>query len=245
MKHYTLLLALASLSLATTSCSKDKSDEPQVAPSAEEVKTFTIDATKNNQYLYFSFEKGNLVATTKWDDTDIPNRTDWDLAFHKYEFRTNSGLSGKGQGGAYETSVTDIKAPIVLPAANAFGTDTDKQLQLVDANHATRTFTYQELPINHVLSATIEYTQTPGSPAPSQKVTKPGALTFYFERVHNPNGTLPAYVLNNKVYIIRTGTGKFAKFKVTGYQAIVTDATSGKTETKTGHITFEYVYPVQ
>lgn len=240
MKRHTFLLALAGLSFLA-SCSKENNEPQQPAP-ATQVKTITIDASKNERYLYFSFEKGEVIATKAWDDTELPNRTDWDLAFHKYEFRTNSGLSGKGQGGAYETTATDIKAPVAIPAAQDFGTDTDKQLQLVGANHATRQFNYQELPINHVLSATIKF--TPGAGAPSQEVIKTGALTFYFVRAHGENSG-SAFELSGKVYIIRTGTGKFAKIKITDYKKAAVNPTSGQPGTENGHITFEYVYPIQ
>lgn len=243
MKQYTLLLALAGLTLATSACSKDKDNEPRVSPTNEEVKTITIDASAYDKYVYFSFEKGAVVETVAWDDATIRSRQDWDLGLHRYEFRTNSGESGAGQGGAFETANTDIKTPVTIPAADAFQADTHKQLQLVEFGQAAggHSFNYQEASLNPVLSAQITYG---ANPAINQTVTKPGAITQYMRGHGDGGGSGPSVVLSDKVYLVRTASGKVAKVKVTAYRKAVTDPTQGGRPV-TGHITLEYVYPVQ
>lgn len=238
MKHYTLLLALASLSLATSSCSKDKSNEPQVS-----AHTVTIDASAYDKFVYFSFEEGKVVATTAWNDADIRTKTNWDLGLHRYEFRTNSGESGAGQGGAYETNTTDINAPVAIPAANAFQIDTHKQKLLAGfvVGASGHSFDYQDAFINPTLSAQITYGAQPAS---DQTVTKTGAITQYLRGHGSGSQAGPQVELSGKVYLVRTASGKFAKVKVTGYRKAVTDAAQGG-RPATGHITFEYVYPVQ
>ena len=112
MKKYFLGLAVAALSLGLASC--DKKDEPK-NPQQGQVKTVVIDASDYTKYVYFSFEEGKVVSTTAWDDEAHKSQTNWDLGLHRYDFRTNSGLSGKGQGGAVETSSENINDKIAIP----------------------------------------------------------------------------------------------------------------------------------
>lgn len=248
MKRNTLLLALSGLLLATTACSKDK-NEPQVPPTPqpEVVKTVTIDASEYEKYVYFSFEKGEVIATTAWNDESFQNRSDWDLGLHRYEFRTNSGLSGKAQGGAFETEETDITKPIAIPAKDAFVVDA-KRYQLVENDHKAGKFNYQEIPVNLVLSANIKYTFQGGSPVPREEIVKPGAITRYMggggSAGHGGSGGGPRDVLSGKVYLVRTAKGDFAKIKITDYKGVVVDPNQG-TKTKPGFVVFEYVYPVK
>ena len=60
----------------------------------------TVPATSYSDWIYFSIEQNSVV--------DIPNpenSLDWDLAFQRKHIRTNSGLSGSGNGGAYVDSL--------------------------------------------------------------------------------------------------------------------------------------------
>lgn len=58
-----------------------------------------IDVTNYELWHYFSFEKGLLGSYTE-NGFDYKNNLDWDLAFHRWDIRTNGGKSGKGLGGA-------------------------------------------------------------------------------------------------------------------------------------------------
>ena len=58
-----------------------------------------IDASSYNNWVYFSFEQASVV------EIDNPeNSLDWDVAFQRKHIRTNSGLSGIENGGAYVDS---------------------------------------------------------------------------------------------------------------------------------------------
>ena len=66
--------------------------------------TMTIDASDWNidSWTYLNLHLGSIV------NPDPSNRQDdlgWDLAFQRYHVRTNSGLSGIGNGGAYIDSI--------------------------------------------------------------------------------------------------------------------------------------------
>ena len=58
-----------------------------------------INASSFSEWTYFSFEAHDVVII------DNPESSlEWDLAFRRYHIKTNSGLSGSGQGGGYVNS---------------------------------------------------------------------------------------------------------------------------------------------
>ena len=57
--------------------------------------TVTINASSYTDWVYFSFESGNVVEV---NNPEVDNG--WDLGLIRNHFRTNSGLSGLGNGGA-------------------------------------------------------------------------------------------------------------------------------------------------
>ncbi|MDR1526432.1 MAG: T9SS type A sorting domain-containing protein [Dysgonamonadaceae bacterium] len=64
---------------------------------------FAFDETQGVLFRGTSpFELENVVgnAGTEKINTEWQARTDWDFAFHAYDFRTNSGLAGNGNAGA-------------------------------------------------------------------------------------------------------------------------------------------------
>ena len=229
---------LAACALFASSCSKK--DEPSKA----NAKTVVIDATSYTDYVYFSFEQGKVVKTAKYDDEAIKKDQSWDLGLHRYEFRTNSGTSGSGKGGAYETSETNINASIPVPAS----VETDKmQRQLVASPHAgggnpskSLFDSYVDTPANLVLTTTRELKEVPGSPMPAFKIIRRGAIVQDLS-VHlgGSNTGGPSTVVSDKVYIVRTTTGKHAKVKVLSHKGIL----NGKADV-TAVITLQYVYPI-
>ena len=60
----------------------------------------TIPATSYSDWVYFSIEQNSTVEIA-----DPENSLDWDLAFQRKHIKTNSGLSGSGNGGAYVDSL--------------------------------------------------------------------------------------------------------------------------------------------
>ena len=60
----------------------------------------TIPATSYSEWVYFSIDSNSVIVV------DEPqNSFEWDLAFQRKHIRTNSGLSGPGEGGAIVDSV--------------------------------------------------------------------------------------------------------------------------------------------
>ena len=61
----------------------------------------TIDASSYSNWVYFSFEQAEVI------DVENPEESmEWDVAFQRKHIRTNSGLSGIGNGGALVDSST-------------------------------------------------------------------------------------------------------------------------------------------
>lgn len=240
-----LLVALATLTLGITSCGKDT---PTPNPSNETVNSVVVNATAYDQYVYFSFEQGKVIKTAKYDDEAIKKDKSWDIAFHRYELRTNSGLSGEGNGGAYEVGVQDIRQAVTIPAADKFTPDNQTQAQIIEFKHGdpkAAAPVQKMLALNPILSTMKEIVVDPdkkgpdGKPATKTKILHEGAIVQNLDN----HGTAKAVSwLSNKVFIVRTATGKHAKIKVISHQEPVQTA-KGNTPTP-GMLRFEYVYPI-
>ncbi|MDR1681876.1 MAG: HmuY family protein [Candidatus Symbiothrix sp.] len=65
-----------------------------------------LDCTSYTQWNFFSFAQGEIIgscdAGNEADSETWRIRTDWDLAFHRQDVKTNSGKSGTGKGGILE-----------------------------------------------------------------------------------------------------------------------------------------------
>ena len=123
MKLKFLAPALLAGFVAFTSCSKEDDKKPEPAPKGNGVKEVKyLDASDQQKWVYFSFEKGVVEVA------DPQTSNDWDLAFNRYHVRTNSGTSGKGQGGAYKTDKTDFDAVTIAPTAEEYKVDVEQQV---------------------------------------------------------------------------------------------------------------------
>ena len=84
------------------SCNKDDLFQESEPKEGEAI----MDCSNYTQWNFFSFAKGELIgscdADNEADNEAWYNRTDWDLAFHRQDVKTNSGKSGKGKGGILE-----------------------------------------------------------------------------------------------------------------------------------------------
>jgi hypothetical protein len=74
--------------------------------------TVTIDASDYTRWVYFSFERGATVTVD-----DPANDLSWDIAFHRYDVKTNGGVSGKGQGAALETTFKKFNDVTSIPTS--------------------------------------------------------------------------------------------------------------------------------
>jgi hypothetical protein len=96
-----MLLVLVCTVLFITGCDEDNPVEPD-APEGFG-KELTIDASSKTDWVYFSFSNGEVVTVD-----DPANSTDWDLGLMRYHLCTNSGTSGKGNGGAIDMGDLDF-----------------------------------------------------------------------------------------------------------------------------------------
>ncbi len=102
-----MLLACLAFSFSFVACTDDDGDGdgPEVDDS---IRTRTFEsADYNSGWKYFSFKKGDFVELTAEEAT---TSLDWDVAFNRYYVKTNSGTSGKGKGGAFDSGATTFAA---------------------------------------------------------------------------------------------------------------------------------------
>jgi hypothetical protein len=87
--------------------------EPNVA--AE----LTIHGLSEEHWTYFSFEKGEVVGTGKFDDdaddAAWAKRRDWDFAICGDRIKTNSGTSGEGLGGVQKDNAHNLTTLSTAP----------------------------------------------------------------------------------------------------------------------------------
>lgn len=254
---------MAGMMLFSTSCKKD--DDPitnvdryeglrnlNVKP-GEEKEIKYLDASSNQgEWVYFSFEKGVLEATTA-----TPTVSDWDIAFNRYDIRTNSGDSGKGNGGALNTQEKDWSKVATASSTATYTVDVISRGFSYGGNRSGST-------VNKSLSPVFEVGHGEGfwnmvkkdvllaaakKMNPNFESLSEVQKKAFLERiegrikpsiVHN-NGWLtmdyaqgalaPTYTYNNWVYVVKTARGKYAKIQLTDYK---------NAKDKTGFITFKY-----
>lgn len=66
-----------------------------------------------NDWIYINLELNDSVAVS---EEEHYNNTNWDIAFNRYNLRTNSGESGIGNGGALKTSETSFTNLYAIPS---------------------------------------------------------------------------------------------------------------------------------
>lgn len=90
-------LALAAASLAA--CPNDPTETDDLSwltddDTPGEARKVTLDVTGKDAWVYFSFANGQVTP-------DNPSESlEWDVAFQRYNLKTNGGTSGPGQGAA-------------------------------------------------------------------------------------------------------------------------------------------------
>ncbi len=90
-----------------------------------EALTFTIDATSNEEWTYFSFETGDVVEVA-----DALNSDAWDMGFQRTKVKLNGGISGPGMGSAVMLTDTTFEDVDTAPE-DGYRSDTDDTLAIV------------------------------------------------------------------------------------------------------------------
>jgi len=257
---------LAGMTLLTVGCNKEKNEpetptDPYLGYKNLDVKAGNVKeianlkANTDGEWVYYSLTKGVVEVTTA-----TPTVSNWDVAFSRYHVKTNSGTSGKGQGGAVKTAETDLSK--VATASVTASYTVDKPLNVSSFGGGkpgqSRISASPIFEIGHgegfwnllqsfgVVSSTIEKA-TKGNPkyenlpdAQKENFINGFIAKFKSSLIHN-NGWLtmdyakgavaPTYKYNNWVYEIKTHDGKFAKIQLTDYK---------NQKNQTGYVTFKY-----
>ncbi len=131
-KSLLIVLMIVLFSGFIVSCSDDDDD-----PQPTESKTFSLYTKDYTKWYYFSFEENDTIGSgsanpTDSDDASWKKRTDWDLAFHYKDVRTNSGVSGNGDGGMLEASSVKFDSVLVAPTTG-YTVDDSLDIRLTSA----------------------------------------------------------------------------------------------------------------
>ncbi|MDR1757440.1 MAG: HmuY family protein [Bacteroidales bacterium] len=120
-------LTVICLSLWVFSCHKDDEDKTTTDTSERSV---VVHSTDFESWHYFSFKTGAEVPQSEVGDYEASKqKTNWDIAFHRGDIRTNSGASGMGQGGAIKLNVKTIAEVVAIPETG-FATDESAKIMI-------------------------------------------------------------------------------------------------------------------
>ena len=205
----TILLSLVALMtlLLCASCKSDK-DEPKPA-----TKKIVVDASDYTKWVYINFAKGEVVSVSA-PETDLS----WDLGLHRYDFKTNGGTSGKGQGAAFRTTQKDIMGNIPTPKDSDWTLDREGLLLMKfgvnkEGKHDMK---YEKQSANFLLTSE----------------PKGDGRGYLNKGIISMSGMPPKVTVDSSVFLVRSATGQIVFVRVLDYQ----NATK-----QGGHITLEYI----
>ena len=194
------LFALAAIALCSVACSDD--DDVKV-PTSEGVKNMEV-LCDYEEWSYINLKTGDIQNVTvegPWkyiagNDEIVETKdpeikgvvpTEWDIAIHQYEVRTNNGE-------AVQTSFKDFKEVVALPTTGFVKDHTvkaeDKKLIVDRSNMMKGQVGYADGTLNAELCKWLTKT---------------------------PTGTMPPYeyTVTENVYIVKCANGNWAKLKFT------------------------------
>ena len=157
---------------------------------------FVHDCSDYTQWHFFSFAEGGIIGSCDAMDStaneDWRQRTDWDLAFHRQNIKSNGGISGVGQGGIMEYAQAEFNFDAVLEAPEE-GYITDVPDSVI-------------YDMSQMMAGNIIYAKTGINP-----VTKNWAV------LTDMMSGLWTYA--QKAFIVRTATGKYAKIHLINFKS--------------------------
>ncbi|MFV0472085.1 MAG: HmuY family protein [Paludibacteraceae bacterium] len=123
MKHFNQLMVGLLVSTAFIGCEKDPVEKPKADLTPVEI-TLSRATAYGDDWIYFSFKEGKEVSVVEGEHSTNLN---WDIAFNRYNIRTNSGKSGSGQGGAYDAGKVEFSSITEAPTSG-YTVDTDYEI---------------------------------------------------------------------------------------------------------------------
>ena len=187
MKKTFYFLAICAIALGFTACSDDDDDKPTVEPTTG---SMTIDTRAYDKWTYFSFAKGDTVP----EPADFKNDKTWDIAFHRWDVRTNGGESGVGEGAAFQTTYEslDVNTWSLSIAQSNFTKD-----EIIK--------TYMATPNMYAESDEDQRSDVPANTALGKWMT----VTM--------SSIPPTYAIINNAFVVRTANGSYAAIRFTNY----------------------------
>ncbi|MDY0392796.1 MAG: HmuY family protein [Candidatus Bipolaricaulis sp.] len=107
MRHTKLSTVITIATLITFSACEKKASN-----NTDTLKPITtmVAATSYTDWVYYSLSENRVIEIS-----DPATSTNWDIALMRSHFRTNSGTSGNGNGGAFDAGVVNFDTYIQAP----------------------------------------------------------------------------------------------------------------------------------
>lgn len=191
MVKYNVIVAILVNILFFASCSRNSDvlaeEFSQITPSEEAKVIINLDATSQVEWVYFSFSKGEIVNIS-----DPKNDLSWDIAFNRYNIRTNSGVSGLGKGGVFRLDEKNFDNVSQVPTDLTYEIDIEDSIAVRNG--------VQKIERNKLISGDI------GSETGwwSYQMPVGGAAT-------------PTTTINQWIYIVKDANGTPVKIQLTDY----------------------------
>lgn len=190
-KHLLYIIMGMAVALPSLSSCDGIYDDPSEMPGNDDkANTYTnIDATAYTNWVYLNLKDGSQTTVAYDNAAGIPS--DWTIALHRYDVKTN-------QGAAYRTSYTSLddvrtaidKGTFPMPDASSFAAD--------EAGRIT-------VDMSHMMDGYIDYADA------TLNKTLGSWLTV------DTSSMPPTYTMGDNVYLVRTKDGDVAAIKFTGY----------------------------
>lgn len=169
-------------------------------------KTLVRRTQYGNDWLYYNLKDDYFLNPTISGDSILENkdgiaegrqkdRKDWDIAFNRYNIRTNSGLSGNGKSGVYDMGLIaydDVHSVSQLPADISFTIDDEYNITMSEQMWNEKYFPIDRIPW-------FDPNTGPKQMKSSANSLLGNALRF--------SGPPPEYTPSNHIYIIRSADG--------------------------------------
>lgn len=127
MKHFNKLWIMLAFVSILFACQPEEEDvDPSATIETQEV-TLSRETNYGEDWVYFSFATGAEVTSV--NDTNYQTDTTWDIAFNRYNVRTNGGSSGTGMAAAYDAGEVAFDS---VEEALETGYTTDSTIQIVE-----------------------------------------------------------------------------------------------------------------
>ena len=115
LRRFLFPAALALVSTTLWGCPDDPTESHDLGwiKDAGNAAALQVDATSESEWTYVSFEKGVVPKPATPEDS-----LEWDIAFQRYNIKTNGGTSGKGQGAAAELGDGELETTTTAQVSN-------------------------------------------------------------------------------------------------------------------------------